>query len=122
MSGKSLQANSMSLELKLRPWRLCYQTTTLVAQNPSEEMNKKLIVCSGTGDFAKREGEELETVLAEDQLLACQEALANKVESILASIRDRLLFLGFWFRRLGTQLYRHSTYSPNYIGYKTERI
>ncbi|KAF7765945.1 hypothetical protein PUND_a1698 [Pseudoalteromonas undina] len=52
--------------------------TTLVAQNPSEELNKKLIVCSGTGDFAKREGEELETVLAADQLLACQEALANK--------------------------------------------
>ncbi|MBB1448505.1 DUF3369 domain-containing protein, partial [Pseudoalteromonas sp. SG41-6] len=45
--------------------------TTLVAQNPEERNNKKLIVCSGTGDFEKSEGKELEQVLEEGQLMAC---------------------------------------------------
>ncbi|WP_024609877.1 response regulator [Pseudoalteromonas sp. TB64] len=52
--------------------------TTLVAQNPAEKNNKKLIVCSGTGDFEKSEGKELEQVLKQEQLSACEQALNNK--------------------------------------------
>jgi len=52
--------------------------TTLVAQNPEEKNNKKLIVCSGTGDFEQSEGKELEQVLKEEQLSACEQALTNK--------------------------------------------
>lgn len=52
--------------------------TTLVAHNPEDNTDRKLIVCSGTGDFAKSEGKELEKVLKEDQLAACNEALKNQ--------------------------------------------
>ncbi|MBH0058269.1 DUF3369 domain-containing protein [Pseudoalteromonas sp. SWXJZ94C] len=52
--------------------------TTLVAQNPGINNNKKLIVCSGTGDFEQCEGKELEEVLKEEQLSACEQALNNK--------------------------------------------
>ncbi|MBE0359632.1 MULTISPECIES: response regulator [Pseudoalteromonas] len=62
--------------------------TTLVAKNPEERNNKKLIVCSGTGDFEKSEGKELEQVLEEGQLMACEQALINK--SII--YKDNYLF------------------------------
>lgn len=52
--------------------------TTLVAQNPEHEKNKKLIVCSGTGDFEKSEGKELDEVLQAEQLSACHQALNDK--------------------------------------------
>ncbi|MEI8707159.1 DUF3369 domain-containing protein [Pseudoalteromonas sp. B62] len=52
--------------------------TTLVAQNPEENNNKKLIVRSGTGDFEQSEGKELELVLKSEQLEACQQALSDK--------------------------------------------
>ena len=62
--------------------------TTLVAQNPEQENNKKLIVCSGTGDFEQSEGKELEDVLQTEQLSACQQALNEK--SII--YKDNYLF------------------------------
>ena len=62
--------------------------TTLVAQNPEAQNNKKLIVCSGTGDFEKSEGKELDEVLQAEQLSACHQALNEK--SII--YKDNYLF------------------------------
>nr|WP_231609319.1 MULTISPECIES: DUF3369 domain-containing protein [unclassified Pseudoalteromonas] len=62
--------------------------STLVAQNPESGNNKKLIVCSGTGDFEQSEGKELENVLQIEQLSACHQALNEK--SII--YKDNYLF------------------------------
>ena len=61
--------------------------TTLVAQNPASQ-NNKMIICSGTGEFEKSEGKDLEEVLHAEQLSACQEALNN--QSII--YKDNYLF------------------------------
>ncbi|GAA61597.1 response regulator [Pseudoalteromonas sp. BSi20652] len=62
--------------------------TTLVAQNPEAQNNEKLIVFSGTGDFEKSEGKELNDVLQTEQLSACHQALTEK--SII--YKDNYLF------------------------------
>ena len=62
--------------------------STLVAQNPESGNNKKLIVCSGTGDFERSEGKELENVLQIEHLSACHQALNDK--SII--YKDNYLF------------------------------
>ena len=51
--------------------------TSLVASNPNDK-EQDLIVFAGQGEFEKSEGMPVTTVLTEQQLAACKEALQNK--------------------------------------------
>jgi response regulator RpfG family c-di-GMP phosphodiesterase len=55
-----------------------YATSLVAKNNPEEENNKKLFVFSGSGDFEKSEGKEIQHVLKPEQLGACYEALNDK--------------------------------------------
>lgn len=55
-----------------------YATSLVATNHPEEENNKKLIICSGAGDFEQSEGRRIEDIFNHDQLKACNEALINK--------------------------------------------